>query len=166
MIIWIIGLSGSGKTTLGLELCKDLRILGKKVVLLDGDKVREIFSNDLGHGLVDREKNADRIYNLGQFLAKQGIDVVCPILSIFEKHRKLNRNSSIKYFEIFIDTPMEILEKRDSKGLYNKYKEGLIQNVAGKDLNFPIPVNPDLIINNTKTLDNLLSYSKIIIKKI
>ena len=166
MIIWIIGLSGSGKTTFGEALSKELRELGKKVVLLDGDQVREIFNNDLGHNINDRKKNADRIYRLGQFIANQGIYVVCPILSIFENHRDLNRKSNIKYFEIFIDTPMEILEKRDSKGLYSKYRKGLINNVAGKDLDFPIPKQPNLIIKNIKNLQYLLSFTKEVINKI
>ena len=166
MIIWIIGLSGAGKTTLGSCLCEKLRLKGKAVVMLDGDEIRNLFSNDLSHSLEDREKNADRIFNLGQFIASQGIIVICPILSIFTKHRKLNRNSENKYYEIFIDTPLDILEKRDSKGIYEKFNKGKICNVAGKDLNFPIPTNPDLKILNIGSKQNLLSYVDYIIDQI
>jgi len=157
MIIWIIGLSGAGKTTLGKYLCAEIRKKGKAVIMLDGDEIRDLFANDLSHSLEDREKNADRIYNLGQFIASQGIIVICPILSIFTKHRKLNRVSKIKYYEIFIETPMDILERRDSKGIYAKFKRGEIKNVAGKDLEFPIPSNPNLKIKNNGSIDQLLS---------
>ena len=163
MIIWIIGLSGSGKTTLGKYLCAEIRKKGKAVVMLDGDEIRDLFANDLSHSLEDREKNADRIYNLGQFIASQGITVICPILSVFTKHRKMNRESTNKYYEIFIETPMDILERRDSKGIYEKYKKGEIKNVAGKDLEFPIPTNPNLKIVNNGKIDELFSSANIVL---
>ncbi len=166
MIIWIIGLSGAGKTTLGQHLCKKIRNKGKAVVLLDGDQIRDLFGNDLSHSLQDREKNADRIYNLGQFISSQGITVICPILSVFTKHRKWNRESKNKYYEIYIETPMEILEERDNKGLYSKFNNGEINNVAGKDLEFPVPSEPNLKIKNNGTKDELLSYSEIILNQL
>ena len=98
MIVWIIGLSGSGKTTLANEVTNILRSKNKKVVLIDGDQIRELYGNDLGHNLKDRKKNADRINNICEFLDKQDIDVVCAILSLFPESRERCRKNLKKYF--------------------------------------------------------------------
>ena len=82
MVIWLIGLSGSGKTTLADKIVSDLREVDQTVVSLDGDILRELWGNDLGHDLESRRENAQRICRLCQFLDQQGLDVVCAILSI------------------------------------------------------------------------------------
>jgi len=159
MIVWVIGLSGSGKTTLSEKIVKDLRARERKVVLLDGDEVRDLFGNDLGYDMDSRRLNAQRICDLSYFFESQEIDVVCAILSIFPESRKWCREHLNNYYEVFIDTPLENLIKRDSKGIYERYKLGTIDNVAGLDLKFIKPESPDLLIENTGTLDNLLKYS-------
>lgn len=124
MVVWLIGLSGAGKTTLADELVKTARGRGRAVVLLDGDSVRECFGNDLGYDLESRRKNADRICRLCAFLDAQGIDVVCAILSIFPESRDWCRAHVRRYYEVFIDTPIEVLRQRDSKGLYMRFARG------------------------------------------
>ena len=166
MIIWIIGLSGSGKTTLANEVIDRVRIEKSNIVLIDGDMIREIFGNDLGYSMDDRRKNANRICQLGKFLNQQGVNVVCAILSLFPESRAWNRKNIDNYYEVFIDTPISILINRDSKGLYSQFNNGKISNVAGMDIKFPRPDNADLIINNNKSKNNLLSFSDLIVDKI
>lgn len=148
MVIWLIGMSGAGKSAIGSALYSQLKAKRPNVVFLDGDGIREIMGNDLGHTIEERHANAGRICRLGKFLHEQGIDVVCAILSIFPESREWNRDQIDDYVEVFIDTPFEILVERDSKGLYRKALAGEIQNVVGVDLDFPAPLNPDLVIKN------------------
>ena len=166
MVIWIIGLSGAGKTTLANEVIAQVRFNQNNTVLIDGDMVREVFGNDLGHSMDDRRKNANRICQLGKFLDQQGVNVVCAILSLFPESRTWNRENIENYYEVFIDTPISTLIERDSKGLYRKFNNGEIHDVAGMDINFPRPDNADLIINNIKSKEDLLSFANIIVKKI
>ena len=166
MVIWIIGLSGAGKTTLANEVIGRVRGEQKNVILIDGDMVREAFGNDIGHSLEDRRVNAQRICQLGKLLDDQGINVVCAILSLFPESRKWNRENLSNYYEVFIDTPIENLVSRDSKGLYARYNNGEISDVAGMDIAFPRPDNADLIIKNIGSKEKLLSFSDLIAEKI
>jgi len=166
MVIWIIGLSGSGKTTLANEIVANINIESKNTILLDGDLIREIFGNDLGYSMEERLLNANRICQLGKFLDDQGINVVCSILSIFPETREWNRKNVRDYYEVFIDVPIEMLVERDSKGIYGKYNRGEISEVVGMDINFPIPDKVDLVIKNTKSKSDLLTYAKYIVKKL
>ena len=166
MVVWIIGLSGAGKTTLAKEVVIKAKVEANNTVLVDGDVIREIFGNDLGYSMEDRLKNAERICQLCKFLNDQGISVVCAILSIFPETREWNRENINDYYEVFIDTPITSLISRDSKGIYGKYNRGDISEVAGMDIDFPQPVNADLVINNHKSLDDLLSHVEPIVDKI
>ena len=166
MVIWIIGLSGAGKSTLANEVVKKVRCNKKKVVLIDGDIVRETFGNDLGHTLDDRKINADRICQLCKLLDSQDINVVCAILSLFPESRSWNRKYLTNYFEVYIDAPIVDLIKRDPKGIYQKYKDGQMRDVAGMDIEFHKPVNSDLVINNIGTKKNLLEYADFLADKI
>lgn len=161
MVVWIIGLSGAGKTTLAGKVVEELRNSVSNVVLIDGDEIREVFGNDLGHTLADRRRNADRICRLGKFLEDQGIHVVCAILSLFPESREWNRNNLRKYFEVFVDTPLDDLKQRDPKGLYARFEKGEISNVAGLDLFFP-PPDAHLVIRNSGSRDELLSHAPVI----
>jgi adenylylsulfate kinase-like enzyme len=166
MVVWLIGLSGSGKTTLAEAIVKKIHENNGSAVLLDGDSIREIFGNDLGYTVEDRLKNAQRICQLGQFLQTQGLNVIVPILSIFPETRQWNRENLDSYYEVFIDTPMADLISRDGKGLYGGFQANEMSNVVGMDIDFPIPENPDLIIENSGSLEKFLSYSSAIAKKL
>lgn len=164
MVIWIVGLSGSGKTTLSEEVATQARAGGRKIVLLDGDRIRELYGNDLGHDLVDRRVNADRICRLCAFLDEQGINVVCAILSIFPESRDWCRSNLSEYFEVFIDAPIEQVMERDAKGLYSRYQRGEIRKVAGLDLPFPRPTQADLTIQNDGSREALLGHAPFLVE--
>jgi len=167
MVIWIIGLSGSGKSTLANEIISKVnKIYNNKSVLLDGDVIRNVFNNDLGYSKEDRFKNAQRICELGKFLESQGINVITAILSLFPENREWNRKNLKNYYEVFIDTPMEDLVKRDPKGIYKKFADGQIANVAGLDVPFAKPNKADLIIKNNNTKEHLLKHADLIIEKV
>jgi adenylylsulfate kinase len=166
MVIWIIGLAGAGKTSLGQALYSLLAQRNNATVFLDGDHVRQIMGNDLGHSTSDREKNGWRICHMCKWLETQDINVVCCVLSMFPEQRAWNREHFSRYFEVFLDVSMDVLEKRDQKGLYSGARSGKIKNVVGVDLPFPGPGEADLTINNDKPCSNFRAKIETIVKAI
>jgi len=158
MIIWILGMSGSGKTTLAKMILKNLKT--KKIIHIDGDAIRNIYNNKLGHTLIDRKTNAERISKLVKYISDQDITVIASVLSNFPNWLKWNRKYLKNYYEIFLKTDIQILKKR-KKILYSKK----IRNVIGLDLKFNIPKKSDLIIENCDSLHQLNKVAKKIIKK-
>jgi adenylylsulfate kinase-like enzyme len=154
LVLWIIGLSGAGKTTLANAVVSKLRSEGKKIVVLDGDEVRKLYGDDLGFDLASRRVNSERIVALCEFLDRQGIHVVCSVLSLFPEHRDWCRNNLTGYFEVYVKASQDSLRGRDIKGIYEKYDAGKITNVAGLDIMFPVPTNPDTIIENDGQLED------------
>lgn len=148
MVIWIVGLAGAGKTTIGREVHARLGAERRGVVFLDGDHVREIMGNDLGHSLEDRVRNAWRICRLCRYLDGQGIDVVCAILAVSHETLAWNRESYSDYFEVFLDVPISVLEQRDQKGLYSGARAGRVRDVVGVDIPFAPPPASDLVLDN------------------
>lgn len=155
MVIWIIGLAGAGKTTVGRALHALLQQGGRTVAFLDGDHVREMMDNDLGHTLEDRRRNGRRMSRICHYLDSQGIDVVCATLSQFDEHQGWNRANNSRYFEVYLDVPMAVLEARDQKGLYSGARAGKIRDVVGVDMPFPPPKNPDMVIAGLDTPDTM-----------
>lgn len=155
-MIWILGLSGSGKTSVGKKLYEIVKNYQPNTVFLDGDLLREVWEEDLGHDIEGRYKNAHRISHLTRLLDAQGINVIAAVLSIFLEWQKWNRENFSSYFEVFLDTSMETILSRDSKGLYKKAMSGKQKNVVGVDIAFPKPPNPDLVIQDGKSLDHIV----------
>lgn len=152
MIVWLVGLSGAGKTTLGRELYAQWKKLDPATVLVDGDEMRAIFGADRGpdaYALSGRRQNADRIVEVCSWLDRQRINVVCCILCIFPEVLAENRKRFRRYFEVFVDAPMDQLVERDNKGLYAGARSGAIPNVVGVDIPFPRPLGADLVVNNS-----------------
>lgn len=152
MIVWFIGLSGSGKTTLARLLVERLRRDAPNVALVDGDVLREVWGDSPGHDVEGRRVNARRLSHLCRFLDSQEIHAVAAVLSIFPEWQAWNREHFSRYFEVFLDTPMETVEARDSKGLYRAARNGAIRNVVGVDIPFPRPTDPDLVLSPPEVL--------------
>lgn len=149
LVYWITGLSGAGKTTIGKLVYESLLIKKNNIVFLDGDMLREVFANDLGYTQKDRHKCAMRYSRLCKLLSEQGLDVVCCTISMFHDVRLWNKTNLENYYEVYIKVPIDILRKRDQKGLYSKIENGSTEDVVGMDLKLEFPVEADLILENT-----------------
>ncbi len=151
-IIWFTGLSGSGKTTLALALEKSLFDKGFITQLLDGDNVRTGINNNLGFSEADRMENIRRIGEVSKLFLNCGVITICAFISPTEKIREIVRNiiGEEDFFEIFVNTPLEVCEKRDIKGLYAKARAGYIKNFTGVNAPFEVPESPDFIIDTSK----------------
>lgn len=165
-LIWITGLSGAGKSTIGLMVHKLLREKIDNVVLIDGDVIREILGNDLGHCIEDRKKNAFRISKMCQFLVDQNINVVCSTMSLFKEIHEFNRENIDNYFDVFLDVDIDTLIKRDSKSIYSRAKSGELKNIIGIDLPYDRPIDPFMIIENKNFAVSIEDKASMILTKI
>lgn len=166
-VVWITGLSGAGKSVLAEALTTRLRIIDDKVLLLDGDDLREVFDASFAHDEnYVRDKRmvlAMQYARLCNVLAKQGFTVVIATISLFKEIQTWNRLNLRGYFEVYLKVPIEELRRRDAKGLYRGFDAGEIRNVAGLDLPIDEPEFADLVFefspNRTvsKTVDELLN---------
>ncbi|WP_305767544.1 adenylyl-sulfate kinase [Candidatus Epulonipiscium viviparus] len=162
--IWFTGLSGSGKSTLANALEKMLTILGKHTMLLDGDNIRIGLNNNLGFSEEDRVENIRRIAEVSKLLNDAGIIVLVAAISPFEKDRENAKNIIGKDFvEIYVNTSLEECEKRDTKGLYQKARQGEISKFTGISSPYEVPANPDFIAdtqNNSveEIINQILNY--------
>jgi adenylylsulfate kinase len=164
MVLWLIGISGAGKTALGKEIYRLLKKGHPNTVFLDGDEMREVFGNDLGHTTEDRWRNAKRFMGLCRLLSCQDIHVICSILSIFHESQRWNREHLQDYFEVYIEAPFNQLLKRDFNGLYRAALRGEVKNVVGVDIEFPPPLQPDLVIRNDGRLEEFLANAEKIVR--
>lgn len=147
-LYWITGLAGAGKTTIGNALYYELKKEKSNVVLLDGDILKGIVGEKLGYSYEERLERAKRYCNLCKLLTEQGITVIICTIAMFDSIRQWNRQKIKGYIEIFLDVSMDVLIQRDRKGLYSKYKEGTVKELAGIDLEVEFPKNPDIILKN------------------
>lgn len=147
-VVWITGLAGAGKTTLARHLVGDLRAEGRAVVHVDGDRMREVLGNDLGHDLKDRVENAWRISRMCRFLQGEGVMVVCSTMSLYPEIWSANRETLSPYLEVYLRVPPEVLRERDPKGLYARAARGEVSNVVGHDLPFHEPSSAHLVLDN------------------
>jgi adenylylsulfate kinase len=143
-VIWLTGLSAAGKTTLGRTLCAHLRAMGYRVDQLDGDEVRRGLNSDLGFARADRDENVRRIGQSARTLALQGYIVVVSATSPFQQARAKLRECIPNFIEVYVNAPLEVCEKRDGKGLYQRARVGLLSNVPGVDLPYEPPRSPQI----------------------
>lgn len=161
--LWLTGLPASGKTTLAKALYEIFKTNGNKVIWLDGDKMRQTISKDLGFSKKDRIENIKRIAHLAQKLNEEGAFVIVSAIAPYEEMRQIIREIVNNYVEVYVKCPLEICKKRDPKGLYKKAEKGEIKNFTGVDDIYEEPYRPDIIVE-TEKLSIEKSVSKIMDK--
>ncbi|MBE3606329.1 adenylyl-sulfate kinase [Campylobacter sp. RM13119] len=147
-IIWFTGFSGSGKSTIANAVELELFKRGRKTYLLDGDNVRYGLNKDLGFSENDRVENIRRVGEVAKLFVDSGLIVLTAFISPFKSDRQIARNlvKDDEFIEVFIDTPLEICEQRDPKGLYKKAREGVIKNFTGISSPYEAPQAPQVHI--------------------
>jgi len=151
-ILWFTGLSGSGKSTIANEVEKTLNLLNRHTFLLDGDNIRHGLNKDLGFTETDRIENIRRVGEVAKLMADAGLIVLTAFISPFRAERDMVRAMMPEgeFVEIFVDTPIEIAEARDVKGLYKKARAGQLKNFTGIDSPYEPPENPDIRVNTVE----------------
>ncbi|UYO00547.1 MAG: sulfate adenylyltransferase subunit CysN [Devosia sp.] len=151
-IVWFTGLSGSGKSSVANLLEKRLTAEGRHAYILDGDNVRHGLNKDLGFTEAARVENIRRVAEVAKLMADAGLIVLVSFISPFEKERRLAREiaGDITFTEVFVDTPIEVCEARDPKGLYKRARAGEIKNFTGIDSPFEPPSTPELVLHGAE----------------
>jgi bifunctional enzyme CysN/CysC len=147
-VIWFTGLSGSGKSTLANALEKALHAQDKRTYILDGDNIRQGLNKDLGFTDADRAENIRRVAEVARLMMDAGLIVMAAFISPFRQEREMARRliGEDNFVEVYVDTPLEICEQRDPKGLYKKARSGEIPNMTGINSLYETPSRPDLVI--------------------
>lgn len=150
-VLWFTGLSGSGKSTIANALQKKLVAGGRHTYLLDGDNVRHGLNRDLGFTDADRVENIRRVSEVSKLMADAGLITLVSFISPFRSERRMARQMMEKgeFIEIHVDTPLNVAEERDVKGLYKKARAGEIKNFTGIDSPYEAPKTPEITINTT-----------------
>ncbi len=151
-VLWFTGLSGSGKSTIANEVEKQLHLMNRHTFLLDGDNVRHGLNRDLGFTEADRIENIRRVGEVAKLMADAGLIVLTAFISPFRAEREMVRQMlpEGEFIEIFVDTPLEVAEARDVKGLYKKARSGQLRNFTGIDSPYEAPENPEIRVNTVE----------------
>jgi adenylylsulfate kinase-like enzyme len=144
MVIWMTGLSGSGKSTVADAIVAMLKPRMPELVLVDGDVIRELFGQSLDYSEASRVIQVKRLRTLAKFLSAQGQVALVTVLYSHPELLAWNRANIPQYFEVYMDTPLRVVQDRDVKGLYRKAARGEMPNVVGLDIPWYPPTNPDL----------------------
>lgn len=146
--VWFTGLSGSGKSTVAVEVEAALVAAGRPAYLLDGDNLRQGLNGDLGFTADDRSENVRRVGEVARLFADAGVVALVPVISPYlvdrNRVREIHSLAGVPFLEVFVDTPIEICEARDPKGLYAKARAGEIKGFTGIDDPYEAPVAPEL----------------------
>jgi len=152
-LLWFTGLSGSGKSSVANLVEAKLLALGKHTYLLDGDNIRSGLNSDLGFSAQDRVENIRRLAEVAKLFVDAGLIVITAFISPFKDDRDRVRGllNEGEFIEVFIDTPLEICEARDVKGLYKRARAGEIKDFTGVSSPYEAPINPEIHIKNYNT---------------
>ncbi len=164
-VLWMTGLSGSGKSTIANMLEARLHDMHRHTYVLDGDNVRHGLNRDLGFVEADRVENIRRVGEISKLMADAGLLTIVSFISPYINERKMVRDlcESGEFVEVFIDTPLEVCEQRDPKGLYKKARDGEIKNFTGIDSDYEPPTSPDIHVRTTEltpeeNVDKIIEY--------
>jgi adenylyl-sulfate kinase len=147
-IAWFTGLSGAGKSSIANAVDRALIQAGRHTMVLDGDNLRHGLSNDLGFSDADRIENIRRAAETARLMAEAGLVVIVSLISPFRQERAMARGilGDVPFLEIFIDTPLQVCEARDPKGLYHRARAGEISNFTGISASYEVPEAPDVVV--------------------
>ena len=166
-VLWFTGLSGSGKSTIANLVEKKLHAAGHDTYVLDGDNVRHGLNKDLGFTDADRVENIRRVGEVARLFVDSGMIVLVSFISPFRSERRLARSllEEGEFIEVFVDTPLEVCEARDPKGLYKKARAGEIKNFTGIDSDYEPPERADIVLKTAdlsaeKATERLISFLK------
>ena len=150
MTVWLTGLSGSGKSSVAVEVERRLVAAGRPAYLLDGDNLRHGLNADLGFSAEDRAENVRRVAAVAQLMADAGtvalVSLVSPYRADRDAARAAHHAAGLPFLEVFVDTPLEVCEARDPKGMYAKARAGEIAHFTGVDDPYEAPQSPDLLL--------------------
>lgn len=151
-VLWFTGLSGAGKSTIANLVEKKLHAAGQHTYLLDGDNVRHGLNRDLGFTDADRVENIRRVGEVAKLMVDAGLIVLTAFISPFRSERQMARDlvEEGEFIEVFVDTPLDVAEDRDPKGLYKKARRGELKNFTGIDSDYEAPENPEIHIKTTE----------------
>jgi bifunctional enzyme CysN/CysC len=149
VLLWFTGLSGAGKSTIANNLERKLHALGKRTFVLDGDNVRHGLNRDLGFTEADRVENIRRVAEVAKLFVEAGLITLVSFISPFRAEREMARElvGPDEFIELFVDTPLEICEQRDPKGLYRKARRGELRNFTGLDSPYEPPSKAELTLD-------------------
>ena len=152
-VLWLTGLSGSGKSTIANIVEKKLARMNRHTFLLDGDNVRHGLTRDLGFTEADRVENIRRVGEVAKLMTDAGLIVITAFISPFRSERDMVRGlmQPGEFIEVFVDTPLEVAEARDVKGLYAKARSGQLNNFTGIDSPYEAPENAEIRIDTAQT---------------
>jgi len=152
--IWLTGLPSSGKSTAAFTLEHELLKRGRLAYVLDGDNIRHGLNKNLGFSAEDREENIRRIGEVAKLFADAGCITITSFISPYRKDRdqarSIHQAMGVKFFEVFIDAPVEVCEERDPKGLYKKARSGQLKGFTGVDDPYEPPLKPELVLNTAE----------------
>ena len=164
-LIWFTGLSGSGKSSIANILEKKLQAMGRHTITLDGDNVRHGLNRDLGFTKADRVENIRRVGETSKLMVDAGLICIASFISPFSSEREMVRNLMLEgeFVEVFVDTPLEVCEQRDVKGLYAKARTGELPNFTGISSPYDAPLKPEVRIDTTmvsaeEAADQIIDY--------
>lgn len=158
-VIWFTGYSGSGKSTVANALEKELHAQGRHTYILDGDNIRQGLNRDLGFTDADRVENIRRVAEVAKLMMDAGLIVMTAFISPFRAEREMARQLIGKenFVEVFMDTPLDICEQRDPKGLYKKARAGQLPNMTGINSPYERPTNPEITFGPKSAIGEILA---------
>jgi bifunctional enzyme CysN/CysC len=155
--VWLTGLSGSGKSTLADAVAQRLLDEGRPAYVLDGDNLRHGLNADLGFSAADRSENVRRVGEVARLMADAGLVVLAPVISPYradrDRVRAAHAAAGLPFLEVFVDTPLELCEQRDPKGLYARARAGELTGMTGIDDPYEPPLTPDLRVEPAPLAD-------------